>query len=177
MTVEKVFMFHHRDRKHPSLLSGNPCQLSANLLTCGGDLVLPTTSQEDIISPPLDSTPPNSQTLSWHPPQKPPAHHHFLIFLPCLHFSSCLFIFAAMREFGQLFSSIFSSFLAKIQHQFIGEKRSQWNISISLWGTESNRVPMPLNPCASLWFNIEPLCELRTNTLPYRTTPCDSLSN
>lgn len=125
----------------------------------------------------------------------PPTHKHFpgilpknllhtttfsipvLIFLPCLHFSSCLFIFAAMREFGQLFSSIFSSFLAKIQHQFIGEKRSQWNISISLWGTESNRVPMPLNPCASLWFNIEPLCELRTNTLPYRTTPCDSLSN
>lgn len=181
MTVEKVFMFHHRDRKHPSLLSGNPCQLSANLLTCGGDLVLPTTSQEDIISPPLDSTPPTHKHFPGILPKNLLHTTTFsipvLIFLPCLHFSSCLFIFAAMREFGQLFSSIFSSFLAKIQHQFIGEKRSQWNISISLWGTESNRVPMPLNPCASLWFNIEPLCELRTNTLPYRTTPCDSLSN
>lgn len=91
MTVEKVFMFHHRDRKHPSLLSGNPCQLSANLLTCGGDLVLPTTSQEDIISPPLDSTPPNSQTLSWHPPLEPPAHHHFLH--PSSHFPSLLAFF------------------------------------------------------------------------------------
>lgn len=172
-------MFHHRNRKHPSLLSGNPCQLSANLLTCGGDFVLPTMSQVDIISPSYDSTP-----QSHFPGILPQNFLHttsfsipILIFLPCLHFSSCLFIFAAMREFGQLFSSFFFCFLFG-KNTIVGSSgSSQRNISISLWGTKSNRVPMPLKPCASLWFNIEPLCELRTNTLPYRTTPCDSLSN
>lgn len=108
MTVEKVFMFHHRDRKHPSLLSGNPCQLSANLLTCGGDLVLPTTSQEDIISPPLDSI--------------PPTHKHFPGILPknLLHtttfsfsFPACIFplAFLFLLPWGSLGSSFPAFFL------------------------------------------------------------------
>lgn len=95
-------------------------------------------------------------------------------------FPACIFplAFLFLLPWGSLGSSFPAFFLPFWQkYNTSSSGRSQWNISISLWGTESNRVPMPLNPCASLWFNIEPLCELRTNTLPYRTTPCDSLSN
>lgn len=115
MTVGKVFMFHHQNRKHPSLLSGNLCWLSAHS-KCGGGLVLPAMSllfHLVIGNTSLGSSPAATLTQPLSPFQP-------LFSCPAAIFCSCHFFPCLEGVWGALFQQIFH--VGKCAIRFLVEK-------------------------------------------------------